>query len=125
MFWLSSKEGQIVTSTSISNIHSGAAMPSWMCEREGRIVGFVGLTASGTLLPQWPQGDWWAARNVLTGQAITSVLGDVLQCQNCLEALGLGMVSTLLTRLKKGYSLTFEKTASISTDTIGSVGCSG
>ena len=92
----------------MSNIHSGVAMPSWLCEREGRIEGFVGLTASGTLLPQWPQGDWCAARNVLAGQAITAVLGDDLQCQNCLEALGLGMAPKRLTRLEKGYSLTLD-----------------
>jgi hypothetical protein len=58
--------------------------------RDGRdIVGALGLTAGGMLLPQWPGGDWTTLLDVLVGARIEGAVGPADQVRSLLAALGL------------------------------------
>ncbi|MCU0909225.1 MAG: N-acetyltransferase [Rhodobacteraceae bacterium] len=61
----------------------------WVADGPGGIVGTLGLTAGGMLLPQWPDGDWAQARGLLAGVPVEGAVGPADQVRPLLAALGI------------------------------------
>ena len=61
----------------------------WVADGAGGIAGALGLTAGGMLLPQWPDGDWTLARNLLAATQVEGAVGPADQVRPMLAALGL------------------------------------
>lgn len=83
----------------------GPATESWIFGSEGRIEGYLGLTASGILLPQAPDADWSLVRPLLEGRTIAGLVGPADQCDGLARALGLADAPARLNAVEAGFTL--------------------
>ena len=88
----------------------GSGLPTqvWIAEDAGQVVGYLGRTESGNLMPQWPGGDWAQAAPLLAGQGVAGVLGPADQCEPLLAALGLAQRPRMKSAVEPGFSLRLD-----------------
>ncbi|NUB44276.1 GNAT family N-acetyltransferase [Fertoebacter nigrum] len=80
-------------------------MRVWLAEKGGTVVGMLGLTRAGGLLPQWPQSDWAGVRAALAGHDVTMIVGRGAQVPLLRRALGLEAVPARHDDEEPGYQL--------------------
>ncbi len=85
---------------------SGAPMRAWIAGDP--VHGMIGLTDHGFLMPQWPDGDWPAARAALAGQRITGLIGPAEQVRALKSVLHLTSPDFRHDREEPGFTLALE-----------------
>ncbi|MEO6298514.1 MAG: GNAT family N-acetyltransferase [Paracoccaceae bacterium] len=85
---------------------SGVRMRAWMAADQGGIVGMVGLTDAGFLMPQWPGGDWARVKQTLQGQRMVGMTGPMDQIKALKTAFGLKPADLRLDQHEPGFTLT-------------------
>lgn len=71
------------------------AMRVWLAGQD-RIEGLVALSTDGTILPQWPGGDWRTVPGCLSGEEVTGLIGETSQVAAIRAALSLQGAATTL-----------------------------
>ncbi len=101
----------------LANLHAGrlrapdapisemTEMHGWIVETAGHVVGFLGLSGSGQLMPHWSGGDWSRLRPALAGRRIAAAIGPDGQAAAVLEGLGLGALPRRHQDREPGFTL--------------------
>lgn len=84
------------------------ALHGWISEGSQGIIGFLGLSGAGFLMPQAPGADWPAFRPHLAGWQVAAVLGPKGQPHSLLEALGLGAAPRRRDCVETGFTLRLD-----------------
>ncbi len=82
----------------------------WLQERNGRVIGALGLTQGGMLLPQLPHlVDWRPVMEILRDKVLIGAVGSRDQTRACLAELGLAGLPTRQDVDEPGYVLSLDR----------------
>lgn len=96
----------------IANL-SGQGLPTeaWVLRDQGAVRGVLGLSTSGMVLPQWPDGGWATAAPLVAGRMVAGLLGPADQVAALRLALGLLAAPTRHDGVEPGYQLDLDRLA--------------
>jgi GNAT superfamily N-acetyltransferase len=83
----------------------GLPMETWVWRDAGRVVGVLGRTEGGMILPQWPGNDWRPVAGLLADRPVEGILGAADQVATLRKALGLSETPTRHDGVEPGYRL--------------------
>jgi GNAT superfamily N-acetyltransferase len=81
----------------------------WFAAESGEVTDALVVGQGGAVMPVMPNGDWAAAKAVLTGRAVSAVIGPTEEVRPLIDVLGIGKAVTTLDDDEPHFSLHLDQ----------------